>query len=120
MFVVEIAHLFAKSPLLPAVIVEDATGEVLMLAYMNRESLERTLATGETWFFSRSRQALWHKGETSGHVQRVVRMLLDCEENSLLVRVRQTGVACHTGARSCFFNEIYHEDDGGNGDVRRG
>lgn len=89
--------------LIPAIVQEAGTGEVLMMAYMNRESLEKTLATGETWFYSRSRQQLWHKGETSGHVQQVKRVQVDCDEDTLLLTVVQTGAACHTGEKSCFY-----------------
>lgn len=85
---------------------ETGTGEVLMLAYMNEESLKKTLETGYTWFFSRSRQKLWNKGETSGHVQRVIKITADCDFDTLLVEVEQTGPACHTGNKTCFFNEI--------------
>ena len=98
---------FAKSPLIPAIIVEDATGEVLMLAYMNQESLQKTLESGYTWFYSRSRESLWHKGETSGHTQKVVAITGDCDTDTLLVRVIQTGPACHTGSHTCFFNPLY-------------
>ena len=73
---------------------------------MNHASLEKTLETGETWFWSRSRGELWHKGETSGHIQRVVEMYSDCDDDTLLIKVEQVGVACHTGEYSCFFNEI--------------
>jgi phosphoribosyl-AMP cyclohydrolase len=97
---------FAKSPLIPAIVQETGTGEVLMLAYMNEQSLRKTLETGYTWFYSRSRQKLWNKGETSGHVQRVIRIAADCDLDTLLLEVEQTGVACHTGNKSCFFNEI--------------
>jgi Phosphoribosyl-AMP cyclohydrolase len=92
--------------LIPAIIQEKRTGEVLMLAYMNAESLQKTLETGYTWFFSRSRQKLWNKGESSGHVQRVLSVTADCDFDTLLVEVEQTGPACHTGEKSCFFNEI--------------
>lgn len=91
--------------LVPA-IVQDRSGKVLMLAYMNRESLGRTLETGRTWFFSRSRQELWPKGETSGHVQKVDRIWYDCDADALLLRVDQVGVACHTGEYSCFYREL--------------
>lgn len=92
---------------LVAVVVQDATtGEVLMLAYMNAESLARTLETGETWFWSRSRGGLWHKGETSGNTQRVVSILVDCDSDTLLVRVEPRGPSCHTGARTCFFRPL--------------
>lgn len=97
---------FVKSELIPAIVQEHGTGEVLMLAYMNRESLEKTLETGYTWFFSRSRQKLWNKGETSGHKQKVVSIKGDCDDDTLLVEVIQTGPACHTGSKSCFFNTI--------------
>lgn len=89
---------------------EQGTNEVLMLAYMNRESLQKTLETGYTWFYSRSRQKLWNKGETSGHKQRVVRVVGDCDDDTLLVTVVQTGPACHTGSKSCFFNTIWEEN----------
>lgn len=92
--------------LLPAVVVDTNTKEVLMVAYMNEESYERTLVTGETWFWSRSRQELWHKGGTSGNMQKVVRAALDCDKDTLLLEVIPNGPACHTGSRSCFFNEI--------------
>ena len=81
-------------------------GEVLMLAYMNEESLQKTLETGYTWFWSRSRQELWNKGATSGHFQKVVEMYSDCDDDTLLIKVIQTGAACHTGHRSCFFTRI--------------
>ena len=100
-------ELFRKSELIPAVVQEYKTNEVLMLAYMNRESLRKTLETGYTWFYSRSRRKLWNKGETSGHVQRVVRVTADCDNDTLLVVVEQTGPACHTGSKSCFFNKIW-------------
>lgn len=97
---------FVKSELIPAIVQEHGTGEVLMLAYMNRESLAKTLETGYTWFFSRSRQKLWNKGETSGHKQKVVSIKGDCDDDTLLVEVIQSGSACHTGSKSCFFNTI--------------
>ncbi len=102
----ELSKYFEKAPLIPAVVQETGTGEVLMLAYMNEESLRRTLETGTTWFYSRSRQKLWHKGETSGHVQRVLRVTADCDLDTLLVEVEQTGPACHTGNKTCFFNTV--------------
>ena len=85
---------------------EEGTGDVLMLAYMNRESLEKTLKTGYTWFYSRSRQALWKKGETSGHIQLVRAIYADCDDDTLLIQVEQTGPACHTGRHSCFYKEL--------------
>ena len=97
---------FKKGELIPAIVQEAATGEVLMLAYMNRESLVLTLKTGYTWFYSRSRQALWNKGATSGHLQKVIAVYGDCDDDTLLVSVEQIGNACHTGAHSCFFNQI--------------
>ena len=92
---------FDEKGLVPAVVQEE-NGQVLMLAYMNRESLLKTIETGYTWFFSRSRQALWQKGETSGNTQKVQEISYDCDGDTLLVRVHQTGVACHTGSYSCF------------------
>lgn len=103
----DIENFFQKGDLIPAIVQEQATGEVLMLAYMNRESLQKTLETGYTWFYSRSRQALWNKGATSGHLQKIVSIQGDCDDDTLLVKVIQTGAACHTGNHSCFFNEIY-------------
>ncbi len=102
----EMERYFQKSPLLPAIVQDDDTNEVLMLAYMNRESLAKTLETGYTWFYSRSRKTLWKKGETSGHVQKIVAMWSDCDDDTLLLRVKQTGPACHTGSHSCFFKKI--------------
>ena len=92
--------------LLPTVVTYANTKEVLMVAWMNEESFKKTKETKETWFWSRSRQELWHKGGTSGNMQRVVRMALDCDLDTLLVEVIPNGPACHTGATSCFFNEI--------------
>lgn len=97
---------FNESGLVPAIAVDCETNEVLMQAYMNAESLKLTLETGEAHYFSRSRNQLWKKGETSGNVQRVVEVVADCDFDSILIRVKQTGVACHTGERSCFFNNI--------------
>ena len=101
---------FLKGELIPAIVVEQGTGEVLMLAYMNRESLAKTLETGYTWFYSRSRQELWNKGATSGHLQRVVSLHADCDDDTLLVTVEQTGPACHTGSHSCFFKPLWDEN----------
>jgi len=102
---------FDERGLVPAVVQDAGTGEVLMLAYMNAASLEKTIETGETWFWSRSRARLWHKGETSGNTQRVVSVSLDCDGDTLLVRVEPRGPACHTGARSCFFTELSAQDE---------
>ena len=98
---------FVKSELIPAIVYEADTKTVLMLAYMNEESLRKTLETGYTWFWSRSRQELWNKGATSGHLQKIVSIYSDCDDDTLLVNVKQTGVACQTGEYSCFFNNIY-------------
>ena len=92
--------------LLTTVVVDDTTGDVLMVAWMNEESYQLTLSSHETWFWSRSRQELWHKGATSGNTHTVVSMTLDCDGDTLLVRVNPAGPACHTGARSCFFNQV--------------
>jgi len=92
--------------LVPAIAQQHDTGEVLMLAWMNAESVAETLATGRVCYWSRSRQALWRKGETSGHTQRLVEMRLDCDGDTVLLRVDQTGPACHTGERSCFFTPV--------------
>jgi phosphoribosyl-AMP cyclohydrolase / phosphoribosyl-ATP pyrophosphohydrolase len=97
---------FDAQGLIPAIVQDAQTREVLTLAYMNEESLRHTLQTGETWFWSRSRSELWHKGETSGHTQRVRRIVADCDSDALTVFVEPHGPACHTGARSCFHNEI--------------
>lgn len=102
---------FDQHGLLPAVVQHAETGEVLTLAYMNRESLQKSLETGETWFFSRSRQQLWHKGETSGNVQRIVSMRFDCDADALLVRVIPAGPACHTGERTCFYRALNEENE---------
>ncbi|MED0901242.1 phosphoribosyl-AMP cyclohydrolase [Bacillus nitratireducens] len=96
---------FSKG-LLPAVVIEEGTKEVLMLAYMNKEAYERTLETKKTWFYSRSRQSLWNKGETSGNVQYVQSLYLDCDQDSIVVVVRQIGPACHTGEKTCFHYKI--------------
>lgn len=96
---------FAKAPLIPAIIQEKNSRKVLMLAYMNEESLRKTIETGYTWFFSRSRNQLWNKGETSGHVQKVVSITGDCDDDTLLIEVEQTGPACHTGHETCFYQE---------------
>jgi phosphoribosyl-AMP cyclohydrolase len=90
--------------LVPAVAQDAKTGEILMLAYMNRESYQRTLETGEVHYWSRSRKELWHKGGSSGHVQKVKELYLDCDQDAIVVKIEQVGgVACHTGKRSCFY-----------------
>lgn len=97
---------YDKSGLIPAIVQDYKTGQVLMLAYMNRRSLARTLKLGKTCFWSRSRKEYWVKGETSGHYQYVKKIAYDCDMDALLVKVRQIGVACHTGNRSCFYRKI--------------
>lgn len=100
---------FDEKGLIPAIVQDAATKEVLTLAYMNRESLEKSLETQETWFFSRSRQELWHKGETSGHTQRISQIKYDCDQDALVVMVVPAGPACHHGTTSCF-NETLVEN----------
>ena len=97
---------FDSSGLVPAVVQDNTTGKVLMLAYVNRESLQKMNETGETWFWSRSRQSLWHKGETSGNTQRVVSISIDCDQDTLLILVEPRGPACHTGQMTCFFRSL--------------
>jgi phosphoribosyl-AMP cyclohydrolase len=97
---------FNEAGLLPAIAQDAGTGEVLMLAWMNAEAVRRTMETGRVTYWSRSRQSFWIKGETSGHVQELVELWVDCDGDALLVKVRQTGPACHTGARSCFFSKV--------------
>ncbi len=97
---------FDPNGLIPAIVQDAASKDVLMLAYMNAESLQKTLQTGETWFYSRSRRELWHKGATSGNTQRVVEIRYDCDGDTLLVLVQPAGPACHTGATSCFFRTL--------------
>lgn len=96
-----------KDGLVPAVIQDYLNGEVLMVGYMNAESLQRTMDSGKTWFWSRSRNKYWNKGESSGHFQFVKSIHLDCDGDTLLVKVEQVGPACHTGNQSCFFNEMW-------------
>lgn len=105
----DVEKYFKKGDLIPAIVREESTGEVLMLAYMNRESLAKTFETGETWFYSRSRQELWHKGATSGHIQKIVDIYTDCDDDTLLINVVQTGAACHTGNHSCFYTKIWEK-----------
>lgn len=97
---------FKKMELIPAIIQDYQTNEVLMLAYVNEEAYKKMLETNQTYFYSRSRNELWHKGQTSGHFQNIKGMYLDCDLDTLLIYVEQIGAACHTGAYSCFFNEI--------------
>src|SRR6266487_3063348 len=101
---------FDASGLVTCVATDAGSGDVLMVAHMNDEALRRTIASGEAWYFSRSRNALWRKGETSGHVQRVVEMRLDCDQDAIWIRVEQTGAACHTGRRSCFYRKVDSAD----------
>ena len=104
---------FDEHGLVPAIVQDANTREILTLAYMNAESLQRTIETNETWFWSRSRNQLWHKGGTSGNTQRVVDVLLDCDEDALVVLVEPAGPACHTGARTCFHNAIESDQSQG-------
>jgi phosphoribosyl-AMP cyclohydrolase len=105
---------FDAAGLIACVVTAAGTGDVLMVAHMNAEALAKTLVTGEAWYYSRSRQALWKKGETSGHVQRVAEMRVDCDQDVLLVKVEQVGAgACHTGRRSCFYRAVVPGKDGG-------
>ncbi len=96
--------------LVPAIVQDEASGQVLMLGYMNEDSLKLTLRTGRTWFYSRSRQSLWNKGETSGHFQNVKRMCYDCDCDTILVIAEQIGAACHTGNFTCFYREFELEN----------
>lgn len=105
---------FDASGLVTCVATDAATSEVLMVAHMNDEALRKTIASGEAWYFSRSRKSLWRKGETSGHVQRVVEMRLDCDQDAVWIRVEQSGAACHTGRRTCFYRRV----DAGEGGAR--
>ncbi|MCX7300089.1 MAG: phosphoribosyl-AMP cyclohydrolase [Rhodobacterales bacterium] len=97
---------FDANGLIPAIAQDAATGEVLMMAWMNAEAVERTLATGRVTYWSRSRAAFWVKGETSGHMQELIDFRVDCDRDALLLTVRQTGPACHTGRQSCFFTAV--------------
>jgi len=97
---------FNADGLIPAIAQAAETGEVLMLAWMNADAVRETLQTGRVCYWSRSRQALWRKGETSGHVQQLVEFSFDCDEDTILLRVDQTGPACHTNRRSCFYNAV--------------
>ncbi len=97
---------FDADGLVTCVATDAASGEVLMVAHMNAEALARTIASGQAWYFSRSRGALWKKGETSGHTQRVVEMRIDCDQDAVWIKVEQAGGACHTGRRSCFYRAV--------------
>lgn len=102
---------FDEHGLIPAIVQDAKDRKVLMMAYMNKEALEKTLSTGFTHFYSRSRKKIWKKGETSGHTQRVVRLSVDCDADTILIEVEQNGPgACHTGHRSCFFRDINGEE----------
>ncbi|MDI4232328.1 MULTISPECIES: phosphoribosyl-AMP cyclohydrolase [unclassified Bradyrhizobium] len=101
---------FDASGLVTCVATDAANGDVLMVAHMNDEALRKTIATGEAWYFSRSRNALWRKGESSGQTQRVIEMRTDCDQDAIWIRVEQTGAACHTGRRSCFYRAVTHDD----------
>ena len=109
-----LAPKFDTTGLVTCVASDAATGEVLMVAHMNDEALRKTVATGEAWYFSRSRNALWRKGETSGQTQRVVEMRMDCDQDAVWITVEQVGAACHTGRKSCFYRAV--KDEGG--DIR--
>ena len=104
-------NLFEKNNLIPAIIQDANTNEVVMLGYMNEASLKLTLETGRTWFYSRSRQRLWNKGETSGHFQNVKSIYYDCDADTLLIKAEQIGNACHTGEFSCFHNKLYESGE---------
>ena len=103
---------FDASGLLTCVATDADSGEVLMVAHMNEEALNRTVASGEAWYFSRSRNALWRKGETSGQTQRVLEMRMDCDQDAVWIRVEQAGAACHTGRKSCFYRKVEQADGG--------
>jgi phosphoribosyl-AMP cyclohydrolase len=103
---------FDASGLVTCVATDASTSEVLMVAHMNEEALRRTMETGEAWYYSRSRKSLWRKGETSGHVQRVVEMRIDCDQDAIWIRVEQKGAACHTGRRSCFYRKVEAAEGG--------
>ena len=105
--VVDVKFKFNSEGLIPAIAQDSESGEVLMLAYMNEESLKKTLETSEAFYWSRSRKKLWHKGEESGNIQKVKEIYYDCDEDALLLKVEQIGgVACHTGNRSCFYRKL--------------
>ncbi len=103
---------FDQHGLVTAVVTDHASGEVLMLAHMNAEALSRSIATGDAWYWSRSRQALWRKGETSGNTQKIVEMRVDCDQDAIWIRVEQTGPACHTERKSCFYRKVERAAEG--------
>jgi phosphoribosyl-AMP cyclohydrolase len=103
---------YDASGLVTCVATDARSGEVLMVAHMNDDALRKTIATGEAWYFSRSRRALWRKGETSGHVQRVLEMRMDCDQDAVWIRVEQSGGACHTGRHSCFYRKVTGAEGG--------
>jgi phosphoribosyl-AMP cyclohydrolase len=103
---------FDTAGLVTCVATDAESGDVLMVAHMNEEAIRRTIASGEAWYYSRSRKSLWRKGETSGHAQRVVEMRIDCDQDAIWIRVEQSGAACHTGRRSCFYRKV-EADRGG-------
>jgi phosphoribosyl-AMP cyclohydrolase len=104
---------FDVDGLVTCVATDAASGDVLMVAHMNAEALAKTVATGEAWYYSRSRRALWKKGETSGHTQRVVEMRIDCDQDAVWIKVEQVVAACHTGRRSCFYRAVPLGQTGG-------
>jgi phosphoribosyl-AMP cyclohydrolase len=97
---------FGADGLITAVVTDVASGDVLMVAHMNADALRKTVETGEAWYYSRSRKALWKKGETSGHIQRVKELRVDCDQDAIWLKVEQVGAACHTGRRSCFYRAV--------------
>lgn len=103
---------FDEHGLVPVIAQDAETGEVLMLAYMNAEALARTIESGQAWYWSRSRAAFWRKGETSGHTQTLVSLATDCDQDAILMRVRQIGPACHTNRRSCFYRTVNRAENG--------
>jgi phosphoribosyl-AMP cyclohydrolase len=105
---------FNADGLISAIVVEDSSGEILMLAHMNDEALRLTLETKQAWYFSRSRNRLWRKGESSGHTQSIVEIRVDCDQDAVILRVVQTGSACHTNRKSCFYRKVEMQEDGPN------
>ena len=103
---------FDAAGLVTCVATDARSGDVLMVAHMNDEALRKTIETGDAWYYSRSRKKLWRKGETSGHVQRVVEMRTDCDQDAVWIRVTQSGAACHTGRHSCFYRAVKNENGG--------